>query len=109
MTDRIDYITFGWKLPYIIENKYGKIDMWNDKFLPYIEGHKGVEFSIIRDGMSNKYTVFGIIINSDSEGWDFTNIDLNKIDIDKVKSKYLELFGENPSTEPTLFIFSNFY
>ena len=46
--------------------------------------------------------------NDEYEGWDFVNLDIASFDAEKVKSKYNELFGIYPTTEPTLFIFSHF-
>ncbi len=112
--DRRDYIIFGWKLPFDIENDKGeKIDLWDDKFLPMIEGHKGEEFIIIRDGMCGEYTVFGYEIANDGgneEGWGFLNLSMlntNSMTDDLLK-KYKEIFEHNPKTTPKLFIFSHF-
>jgi hypothetical protein len=41
---RTDYIVYGWKLPKEI---YG-FDYWDEKYLPYIEGHPGIKYQIIR-------------------------------------------------------------
>lgn len=112
--DRIDYIVYGYKLPYELENKKGKIDFWDDKFLPMIEGRPGEEFTLIRDGMSGQYNVFGLLIKSGGdkyEGWDFVNLDFKNLDAEKVKTKYRELFEIEDTesvSEPTLFIFSHF-
>ena len=87
---RIDYIVYGWKLPYELKNKNGKIDLWADKFLPYIEGHKGVEYTLISDGICGEYNVFGKLLNhaeSDGDGWGFTNLNLAKMDAEELKIK----------------------
>jgi len=117
--DRTDYIIYGWKLPFDIKNENGDvIDLWEDKFLSMIEGHPGEEFTIIRDGMCCKYTVFGLRIDS-SDDWDFVNLNIlqqfdfrsiknNRYNSDKVKDKYKELFGTDIETEPYLFIFTHY-
>lgn len=109
--DRIDYIVYGWKLPYKITGKNGNIDLWDDKFLPMIEGHKGEKYCIISDGMCAEYTVFGINVTSDSDngsGWDFVKLNIKDFDESEVISKYIELFDSKPKTDPELFIFSNY-
>jgi hypothetical protein len=105
--DRTDHIVYGWKLPFDIE-----VD--EDKCLPMIEGHEGEEFTIIQDGMGGEYTVFGLTLNSGGdkyEGWDFVHLDFRKLDTEKVKAKYREVFNipqTEAITEPYLFIFSHF-
>jgi hypothetical protein len=108
-TSRIDYIIYGWKLPPEIKNKGKIIDLNDDKFLPYIEGHKGIKYSLIIDYMCGKYIVFGKLIAFDSSGggWDFENLNIT-LDSQLVKDKFLELFGFENKKEPKLFIFSNF-
>lgn len=109
--DRTDYIVYGWKLPYEVKNNEGEIDFWDDKFLPYIEGHKGEIFSIIKDGMCGEYTVFGVRLarsKDDGGGWGFMYLEPPDFDPEKVKVKYLEVLGIEPTEEPRMFIFSHF-
>lgn len=112
--NRSDYIIYGWKLPFDIQNDKGKkIDLWDDKFLPMIEGHKGEEYVIIRDGMMGGYTVFGLEIANDGgsdEGWEFLNLSILNGDVFKPSliEKYIEMFDHKPKTDPKLFIFSHF-
>lgn len=107
---RTDFIVYGWKLPYKIKNKNGDIDLWADKFLPFIEGHKGIEYTLIRDDMSGEYNVFGkLIAHVTDDGWDFKNLDFTGVDTEEIKIKYKELFEiDTEPSEPYLFIFSNF-
>jgi hypothetical protein len=110
--DRTDHIVYGWKLPCDLKNEQGEIDLWDDKYLPYTEGHPGIEYTIITDGMCGEYTVFGLDMGScwgtRYEGWNFEPIDITKIDLAATKAKFAELFEMEPSSEPTLFIFSHF-
>ncbi len=109
--DRNDYLIYGWKLPYKLKNTNGeKIDLWNDKYLPYIEGHKGIKHSLIIDGMSGQYVVFGQKISSADqyEGWNFINLDLSNLDSESVKTKFKELFVIELIEEPKLLIFSHY-
>lgn len=112
--DRTDYIVYGYKLPYRIENKNEEIDLWDEKFLPMIEGHQGEEFTIVRDVVLEKYVVFGKLIErceGGYVGWDFVHLDIDQLDAEKVKSKYREVFEleeDESIAEPHLFIFSHF-
>lgn len=110
--DRSDYIVYGWKLPYeILDNEGNKIDLYHEKFESIMCGFEGEDFTLITDGMCGNYNVFGLSVqhcNDEYEGWDFVNLDIASFDAEKVKSKYNELFGIYPTTEPTLFIFSHF-
>ena len=86
--------------------------MWADKFLPYIEGHKGVDYILIRDQMCADYNVFGRKLKNDGDnGWSFTNLDLVQMDAEEVKEKYREVFEldkDEVIAEPYLFIFSHY-
>lgn len=109
--DRSDYIVYGWKLPYEIKNSKGEeIDLWDDKFLPMIEGHQGEKFTIIRDGMCGNYNAFGLYVAHSDEKWNFNNLTFFDIESNKeqVKNKYKELFDSEIDEEPYLFIFSHF-
>lgn len=111
--DRNDYIVYGWKLPYeILDNDGKEIDLWSDKYSSMIEGHKGEKYTIISDGMCGDYNVFGLLIAScdgEYEGWGFVNINLDIINQDEVKLKYLEVFDREPDSNPELIIFSHFH
>jgi len=100
--DRTDHIIYGWKLPKEI---YG-FDYWDEKNLPYVEGHVGEKYRIIR-GEGHNYTIFGIVI-AESYEWNFVNIDLSEIDNNEILVKFKEIFGYGIEESPTLFIFSNY-
>ncbi len=106
-TDRSDYIVYGWKLPPVIKNSNdNEIDLWDDKFLPMIEGRPNEEFTIIR---GNDYTVFGLLLNVCDGGWDFETIYPTNLDPEMVKNKYNNLFNNQiEMPDPTLFIFSHY-
>lgn len=112
---RKDYLVYGWLLPYNVKG----FDFWDEKHLPYIEGHKDVKYTLIRDCMSTNYLIFGKIIKSadEHEGWNFIEIPTGQIitpfEIVDMCQKYRELF--NVSTEilelvdkPKLILFSHF-
>lgn len=93
------------------DNEGNKIDLYDEKFESIMCGFEAEDFTLITDGMCGKYNVFGLSVqqcNDEYEGWDFVNLDIASFDAEKVKSKYNELFGIYPTTEPTLFIFSHF-
>jgi hypothetical protein len=110
--DRTDYIVYGWKLPYKLENRNGEtLDLWDDKFLPYIEGHKDVECRIISDGMCGDYTVFGVVLNSGGdqyEGWKFEELNIDEIDKEGLEESFESILDIEPTTKPTMFLFSHF-
>jgi hypothetical protein len=110
--DRTDYIVYGWKLPYDLKDSKGdKIDFWDDKYLPMIEGHENEKYSIIIDGMSGEYVVFGIIIAQADEscGWNFVKLNQKQMIPDSLNFRYREVIDEHgPAVDPHLFIFSHF-
>lgn len=111
---RNDYIIYGYRLPINIKGKDGnKIDLWADEFLPYIEGHQGVEFSIINHLQDNTSFAFGQNLGHMYEHgeWDFHMIDFKSLDSEKVKKEYRKIFGLKEDefiAEPYLFLISNF-
>lgn len=113
-TYRSDYIIYGYKLPIDLKGKDGnKIDLWDDEFLPYVEGHQGVEFAIISQLEDDENFAFGQKLGyaDDYEAWNFHLIDFKSLDNEKVKKEYRKVFGveENvPIGEPYLFLISNF-
>jgi len=108
--NRTDYIVYGWKFPNPMLNNMGQeVDLWDDKYLPYIEGHQGIDYIIVRN---DNYVVFGFCIASGGDkynGWEFEQLVKTAPPADVVKAKYGELFGNGQDiSNPTLFIFSNF-
>lgn len=116
--DRTDYIIYGYKMPADYLKKKG-IDMWDDKFLRYIEGWKGENYSLIYDGMSGEYLVFGLRISmaNEQEGFEFVELPATGW-ADKfleVKGKTAEVFGFNDTHfaelggGPKVLIFSHWH
>jgi hypothetical protein len=112
---RTDYIVYGWKLPSDIKDKDGKvIDFWDEKFLPYIEGHLGVKYIFISDGMCGDYCVFGKKLNvqrdDEYEDTNFKELDISPSNLNSMEafSKYLEVFGMGAETPPAVLVFSHF-
>ena len=103
---RTDYIIQGWKLPWKIEG----VDFYDDKYLPYIEGHPGIDYILITDGMNGEYNVFGKVISkSEDHGWEFRKLPNMHHRIGyHLTEKYQELFNREPDREPYTFIFSHF-
>jgi len=98
---RTDYIVCGWKLPKEIEG----FDYWDDKNLPYVEGHKGVEYTIVLD---DDYLVFGKLIAISSE-WNFNVLNFDNLNTEEIKEKYREIFNvDGGVSEPYVFIFSHY-
>jgi len=95
--DRKDYVMFAVD---INDKKIDFYDDGNEKYLPYIEGHSDVEFSIVDDCMSRRYCFFGKIIKSaeDYDGFDREPIDIDDYTINKIKNQigeeYYQLFDE---------------
>ena len=116
--DRTDYIVFGFKMsPELLKSKNISID--DDKYLPYIEGHKGEQDTIVYDYMMGKYVVFGKLINQswDYEEGKFTTISYQDFFDDeetkRVTDKFIELFGQDvldelEDDEPQMFVFSHY-
>ena len=102
---RRDHIVFGWKLKNENYRYYNKIDLYDDKFLPLIEGHRGEKFTLV---LIRGEFVFGFNIASEDE-WDFQNLNVDILNnCGYVKEKFKELFEIDAPSDPTLFIFSNF-
>lgn len=110
--NRKDHIVYGWKLAFNLKDVNDKnIDLWDDKFLPMIEGHEGEEFTLIRDSICGEYNVFGLNIKSysnDENGWNFEELNFQDFDDNKVIEKFRELFLHDPIEKPKLFIFSHY-
>lgn len=106
---RYDYIIFGWKLDRTIKDRNNdEVQLWDEAFIPYIEGHrKNQPFRIIDDRAFGEYMVFGYLIKQ-TEEWDFFNLNTNLPNPEEVKQKYRDLFNNEPESEPKLFIFTNF-
>lgn len=111
--DRTDYIVYGWRLPSNPKNPKNEVfNVFDEKFLPMIEGHWNEPFRIYYDfSQRSGYTVFGIKLKMADNGWQFAelNFDKNSFDVEKLKNKYKELFFvDGELTDPHIFIFSHY-
>ena len=108
--DRTDYVVYGWKFPEKLRDAEGReVDLWADRFLPYIEGHQGVEYVIVR---GDNYVVFGFVVahgGDQDEGWGFEPLDRGLPKPHEVQLKYCELFGYKTLSTPSLFIFTRWH
>lgn len=111
--ERKDYIMLA------VDIKDRDIDFYddkNEKFLPYIEGHKDCEFSIIDDAMCEKYCFFGKVLKT-AEDYDGLNIEPIDISFDYVSNlkedickEYYKLFETIlPYNAIKLYCFTNWY
>lgn len=117
--ERTDYIIFGFKFD-PAELKRNNIDIWDDKYLPFTEGHKGVTDTIVYDGMNGEYIVFGKLINKAEEydGVGFHSISIKDFfDVEeerRLRDKFIELFGSQiydglDKTNPEMMVFSHYH
>lgn len=104
---RSDQIVFGWHFgPDTVQAKNMNRLYVDDKLLPYIEGHEGVEYVLdrSRDGTFS----FGYdIAHADEDGWEYVALDKTLPDTETVKAKFKDAFGFLPIDEPKLFIFTD--
>jgi len=95
---RTDYIIIGYKFPQDIKHKEtGEVfDTWDDKYLPYIEGHPEAGYQMIVDGMTDKYLMFGEVLASsdESDGFSVQALKINLDEIQDLKERAQEIFGD---------------
>ncbi len=118
--DRTDYIIYGFNIPPAVAKENG-VDIWDDKYLPFMEGRPGIFEAIVYDGMSGEYLVFGKVIHKSE---DYEGIPLKTVSYkdffddsekDAITQKFIELFGQNiydneiEDEEPQVIIFSHFH
>jgi hypothetical protein len=115
--DRTDYIVYGWKLPYKLNDPDGNPieNFWDiPKYEKLVDGGDDDGFQILEDGMAGTYCVFGKVIESGGdqwEGWDFVELEIDNMDKHKAIGKLVEHF-QTPTVgwpEPKLFLFSHFH
>lgn len=112
---RTEYLIYGYKDISKFPNSKD-IDTWDDKYLPYIEGHDGEDFAMVVDRMAGHYIVFGDCFEridtsyGSCECFEFQNLEQYNLNADKVKEKYNKVFGEDVNLpEPEFFIFTHIY
>jgi len=116
--DCTTYLMMGIKLPYSVVDEY-KIYNNEDLYLPYIEGHKDVKYTLIIDSMSNEYVVFGKVLTSlDANVDDFyimnEQIPLEKDEIfdeEDYEKTFYKLFPNINLSEPkySILMFNHLY
>jgi hypothetical protein len=111
--DRSDYMIYGYKLPENYPESKGIEIFEDEKFLRYIEGWKGEDYSIVHDQMRGKYVVFGYCITyASSAGFDFIELPLEwPVKPEQVKAKFNEVFGFSPEElgEPKVLLFTHYW
>jgi hypothetical protein len=112
--DRSDYLIYGYKMPPDYLESKG-IELFEDrKYLPFIEGWKDEDYSIVHDQMCGKYCVFGYsVAYANSNGFEFVELppDGWPVTADQVKEKFKEVFGFDSSElgEPKVLLFSHYW
>lgn len=107
--DRSDYIIYGWKLP---ADFLKPVHPYDEQYLQYVEGRPGESFSMVYDGMSGEYLAFGYLIAHSDEynGFDFHEIDVSQLPHpDQIKSKFVEVFGKHPESDPKVLVFTHWH
>jgi hypothetical protein len=112
--DRNDYLVYGFKLPINYFESKGIQIFEGDRYMPYIEGWKGEDYSIIHDQMSGKYCVFGYrVAYASSDGFEFIELppDGWPVSADQIKQKFKEVFGFDSAElgEPKVLLFSHYW
>lgn len=115
--DRTDYLIIGYKFPADFTSKsgvkLGQIIYEDDKYLSIFEGWKDEPFTIVADGMTSKYIVFGkTLATSDTyTGFEFTELSVDLDDYRLVQNKAKELFADYDYVfaKPQLLIFSHYH
>jgi len=105
---KTSHVVFGWKLPCDLQDKHGnKINVYEEEFLPYIEGHPGIPETIIKDGVRGDYVVFGLPLASVSDSGDFQYFDVpSKEYACGLRIKFEQLFKiDSPIEDPVLLLF----
>lgn len=104
--DRTTHLVYGWKFKEIIGKDGEEINPYEEEFLPYVEGHKGVNHTIIHDQMMGEYTVFGVPLGSVSDDGDFVDVGDPELNSFALRNKFKEVFGtDSPTEEPTILLF----
>ena len=106
--DRTDYVIYGWKLPYkLVDDDGNNVDINSDKIEPYINVQSD-GYILIQDWMGSSYTVFGkLILQSDSYGFEFKDLNSESNDIHEAQDKLKEILNITSERYPSLFIFTH--
>jgi hypothetical protein len=112
--DRSDYMIYGYKLPENYFESKGIEIFEGNKYMPFIEGWKGEDYSIVHDQMCGKYCVFGYsITHANNQGFKFVELPTDgwPVTAEQVKAKFNEVFGftDDELGEPKVFIFTHYW
>lgn len=112
--DRSDYMIYGYKLPVNYFKSKGIELFEGNKYMSYIEGWKGEDYSIVNDQMAGKYCVFGFsIAHANGQGFDFIELPTDgwPVNANQVKAKFNEVFGFSPEElgEPKVLLFTHYW
>lgn len=112
--DRSDYLIYGYKMPANYLESKG-VNIWEDsKYLPFIEGWKDEDYSIVNDQMCGKYCVFGYsVAYANSDGFEFIELPHNgwPVTADQIMAKFNEVFGFAPDGlgDPKVLLFTHYW
>lgn len=114
--DRTDHLIIGYKFPNDFTdrngNKLGQLIYEDPKYLSMFEGWKNEPLTIVANGMSSNYIVFGKSLAHSNiyTGFAFTELNLNIDDYQLVQDSAKELFADFDFvfTKPQLLIFSHY-
>lgn len=116
--DATSYLVIGYKIDKKTIQKY-EIEPYSEEALPYVEGHRGIDLSIIYDQMCGNYIIFGKEIASHSE---YSENEIEAIPLDqltsqelrlRIKNDFIRVFGQHildilPDQEPQILIFTHY-
>ena len=100
-------LVLGWKLAGMPTNYKGeRLSPYEDEFMPYVEGHKGIEETIIYDQMCGDYVVFGKLLGHVYDCGDFETIDVSGLDTVAMRDRFRDIFdAEAPEEDPKVLLF----
>lgn len=86
-----------------VTEKIDEIRENEDKYLPYLEGHKGIKMSLIRTYDEDNRMFFGLVL---ARGDKYSDTFVEKMDLDEmikireeVTTEFEKLFGEKKSVK----------
>jgi hypothetical protein len=115
--DITTHLIFGFK-GHPKDLKQHNINIWNDKFLPYTEGHEGIIDTLVKDD-ADTYFIFGRSLSAlDWEDGKIHTIQYQHIGLieetKRLKKLFIQLFGQDvwdsiDNKEPQLMAFNHYH